>query len=84
MLAACAATTGIVPIGNETYSISNRDNGPMASLGALKASAYKDAAAFCSGMGKTLSVIRTNDVPRSLGQFPETEVQFKCVTATNP
>ena len=57
-----------------------RDNGPMASLGALKAAAYRDAAAFCTGQGKTANIItKSNDVPRSFEQFPETEVQFTCV-----
>lgn len=78
-LSACAATTGVVAIGNDTYSISHRDNGPMASLGALKAAAYKDAAAFCAAKNKSVQVRRSNDVPRSFGQFPETEVQFSCV-----
>lgn len=66
-------------MGGDAYSISHRDNGPMASLGALKAAAYKDAAAFCAGKNKTVQVLRSNDIPRSLGQFPETEVQFTCV-----
>jgi hypothetical protein len=79
LLGACAATTGVVAISNETYSISHRDNGPMASLGALKAAAYKDAAAFCAGKNRAVQVVKSNDVPRSLGQFPETEVQFTCV-----
>jgi len=79
LLMACAANTGVIAIGDETYSISHRDNGPMASLGALKAAAYKDAAAFCATKNKTVQVTRSNDVPRSLGQFPETEVQFRCI-----
>lgn len=78
-LTACAASTGVVPIGVNTYSISQRDNGPMASLGALKAAAYKDAAAFCAAKNKSLQILRNNDVPRSFGQFPEAEVQFSCV-----
>lgn len=78
-IAACAATTGVVSMGGETYSVSHRNNGPMASLGALKAAAYKDAATFCAGKSKTVHVLRSNDIPRSLGQFPETEVQFTCV-----
>ena len=78
LLAGCAASSGVIPIGNDTYSISLRDNGPMASLGSLKAKAYKDATSFCAAKNKTLQVLRSNDVPRSLGQFPETEVQFTC------
>ena len=78
-LSACAVTTGVVPMGGGSYSVMRRDNGPMASLGALKAAAYRDAAAFCTGQGKTGIVTKSNDVPRSFGQFPETEVQFTCV-----
>jgi hypothetical protein len=75
----CAASTGVVSIGKDTYMISNRDNGPASSLGALKAAAYKDASSFCAGQQKALQVIRSNDVPRSFGQFPEIEIQFTCV-----
>lgn len=77
-LAGCAATTGVVAVGGENYMVSHRDNGPMSSLGALKASAYQDAAAFCTSKKKTLQVVKSNDVPRSFGQFPETEVLFCC------
>lgn len=78
-LTACASTTGVTPIGPDVYSISRRDYGPMASLGALKAAAYRDAAAYCARSDKALNVIQGFDVPRSFGQLPETEVQFSCV-----
>jgi hypothetical protein len=78
-LTACAASTQVVPIGKDTYSISHRDNGPLSSLGALKAAAYKDATAFCATKNQAVQVLRSTDVPRSFGQFPETEVQFTCV-----
>lgn len=79
LIAGCAATTGVITTGHDSYMVAHRDNGPLASLGALKASAYKEAGAFCATKNKTLQIISSNDVPRSLGQFPETEVQFKCV-----
>lgn len=79
LLSACAASTGVVPIGKDVYMVSHRDNGPASSLGALKAAAYRDATTFCAGKGKDLQVMRSNDTPRSFGQFPETEVQFMCV-----
>jgi hypothetical protein len=78
LFAGCAASTGVVAIGPETYMVAHRDNGPMSSLGALKAAAYQDAAIFCAAKNKSMQVLRSNDVPRSLGQFPETEVQFTC------
>ena len=78
-LTGCAANTGVISIGNETFSVSHRDNGPMSSLGALKAAAYQDATAFCATKKKTMQVVKSNDIPRSFGQFPETEVQFQCI-----
>lgn len=58
--------------------IAREDNGPAASLGALKASTFREAAAFCTGQGKTLQVMKESDTPRSLGQFPQTTLQFQC------
>lgn len=78
VLAGCAATTGVVAIGQDTYMVSHRDNGPGSSLGALKAAAYRDAASFCAAKKLSLKVLSSTDIPRSLGQFPETEVQFRC------
>jgi hypothetical protein len=69
----------VIPIGKDTFSISRTDNGPTSSLGEMKASAYKEAAVYCSSQGRQLQVIRSNDVPRSFGQFPQTEVQFTCM-----
>lgn len=78
-LAGCASTSGVIPIGKDTYSITSHDNGPAASLTSLKADAHRSAGAFCATKGKTLKVTGSTDVPRSFGQFPQTEVQFNCV-----
>jgi len=83
ILTGCAASTGVMPIGKDMYMVSHRDNGPASSLGALKAAAYRDATQFCASQSKALQVIRSNDIPRSLGQFPETEVQFTCINVNN-
>ena len=79
ILSGCASSTGIIPAGKDQYMISREDNGPAASLGAIKAAAFKEAGAFCAGQGKTMQVVRENDVPRSFGQFPQTTLQFTCV-----
>lgn len=79
LVAGCASTSGVVQIGPETYSITGHDNGPAASLTTLKADIYRAAGAFCGSKGKTMKVTGGSDTPRSLGQFPQTEVQFTCV-----
>jgi hypothetical protein len=78
LVTGCASTTGVVPMGKDTYMIAREDNGPAASLGAIKAATMRDAGAFCAGMGKHMQVIKENDTPRSLGQFPQTTLQFTC------
>lgn len=78
LITGCASTTGVVSMGKDTYMIAREDNGPAASLGAIKASAFKEAAAFCSGQGKTMQVTKESDTPRSFGQFPQTTLQFSC------
>jgi hypothetical protein len=66
-------------VGKDTYMIAREDNSPTASLGAIKAATFKDAASFCSGQGKTMQVVKESDTPRSLGQFPQTTLEFSCV-----
>ena len=80
LLAGCASTTGVVSAGKDQYMISREDNGPASSLGAIKAQVFQEAGAFCAGQGKTMEIIRENDVPRSFGQFPQTSLQFKCIS----
>jgi len=77
-LTACASTTGVIPMGKDTYMIARVDNGPAASLGAIKAATFKEAAEFCAGKGKSMQVTKESDTPRSFGQFPQTSVQFTC------
>lgn len=78
LVAGCASTTGVVSMGNDTYMIAREDNGPAASLGAIKAATLKEAGAFCSSQGKSMQVTKENDTPRSFGQFPQTTLQFQC------
>ena len=59
--------------------IAREDNSPAASLGNIKAQAFKEAAAFCTGKGRSLKTISESDTPRSLGQFPQTTLHFTCV-----
>jgi hypothetical protein len=79
ILTGCASTTGVVSMGKDAYMVAREDNGPAASLGAIKAATFKEAGAFCSGQGKTMQVTKESDTPRSFGTFPQTTLQFTCV-----
>ncbi len=78
-LSGCATTTGVISTGGDTYSVAREDVSLTASLAKLKAAAYQDATAHCAGQGKTMQLIESKDTPRSLGQFPQVEVRFRCV-----
>lgn len=80
VLSGCATSSGVVPMGKDTYMVSRGDNSPAASLTALKAAALNDASEYCAKTGNTFAVVGGLDVPRSFGQFPQTEIQFKCVS----
>jgi hypothetical protein len=79
LLASCDSTTGVVPVGQTSFMIAREDNGSAASLGALKAATYQEGGASCAGQAKTMQVTKESDTPRSLGQFPQTTLQFQFI-----
>lgn len=78
-ISGCASTTGVVPMGSNGYMVAREDNSPGASIGAVKVAALQEAGAFCSAKSQSFEVVSSNDVPRSFGQFPQSQLQFRCV-----
>lgn len=78
----CAANSGIVPMGGNTYMVSRQAATGFTGMGTLKAEAMKEAYSECSKTGKMVKVLETIDAkpPYILGNFPKTEIRFKCVT----
>ncbi len=62
-VAGCAATSGVVAIGSDSWTVTHQDKGPLGSLGELRATAYREASSFCAAMGKELQVLRIDDTP---------------------
>lgn len=79
MLAACANTTGVIPMGQGTYTTTVEHRGFNASMGDAKVLALKEAADFCQDKGGDFQVVNSTDVPRALFQFPHSSLQFRCV-----
>jgi hypothetical protein len=81
ILGGCAANSGIVPMGNDTYMVSRQVASGFSGMGTLKAEAMKEAYQQCQKSGKSVEVIETIDAkpPYILGNFPKTEIRFKCV-----
>ncbi len=82
MLAACASTSGVVPIGHDTYMVARSEKGFDTTGSKVKAGALKEANAFCSSKNKTIEVVDAsqNDmIP--FKSDAQAEIHFKCVLA---
>lgn len=80
-ISGCAANSGIVQMGSNTYMVSRQAATGFTGMGTLKAEAMKEAFDQCKKSGKSVEVIETIDAkpPYILGNFPKTEIRFKCV-----
>ena len=85
-LAGCAANSGVVSIGPDTYMVSRQAATGFSGSGTLKADAFREANAHCAALKKVLKVVSTAEAqpPYLLGNFPKAEVQFMCLNADDP
>ena len=74
------SSTGVIPIGNDSYMIGKKDGAPGLGVSfSVRADVYNEATTFCKKKNlevKTLNVITT---PARLGQLGSTELQFRCI-----
>lgn len=81
LIVGCASNSGIVPMGRDTYMVSRQAASGFTGMGTLKAEAMEEAFNQCQKTGKAVEVIQTIDAqpPYVMGNFPRTEIRFKCV-----
>jgi hypothetical protein len=85
ILTACASSSGVVPIGKDTYMISRTQKGFSGSSGKVKAEAFKEANQFCESQGKKLQIVSTSQKDMVLfTSDPSAEIQFMCLDAQDP
>ena len=77
LLSGCAS--GVVPIGPDTYMMSDTGAWSWSSGGNLKAGIYKEAYAFCQKEGKEMMPVNTNQTDANFSTFARAEVQFRCL-----
>lgn len=82
ILGGCASNSGIVQMGNDTYMVSRQAATGFEGMGTLKADAMREAYEQCQKSGKSVEVLEAIDAkpPYIFGNFPKTEIRFKCVT----
>jgi hypothetical protein len=80
LLTACASSSGVVPMGSETFMVSRSEKGFDTTGSRVKADALKEANTYCSGRGKALELVNTSE--KDMVPFKsdaQAEVVFKCV-----
>lgn len=82
VLSGCAS--GIVPIGQDTYMMSDTGAWSWSSGGNLKAGIYKEAYAFCQKQGKEMMPVNTSQKDGGFSNFAHAEVQFRCLSKDDP
>jgi hypothetical protein len=82
-LSACTSKSGVIPDGPDRYIVIVSGKTGFTPVGDLKISAYKQASGYCSSRGKRMETIEDKSVRAGFGRFPEAEIRFKCVAASD-
>jgi hypothetical protein len=80
------ASSGVVPIGKDTFMISDRGHSGMTSAGSLKAGIYREGMAYCASEGKEFQPIHeqwVECVPNTF-HWASAEIQFRCLNKNDP
>jgi hypothetical protein len=84
IVAGCASS-GPIPMGNDTFMISQTSAGGMfTSMSSLKAEVMTQANAFAEGKGKVAIPIAARETPAVPGRMPSFEYQFRLVSKNDP
>ena len=80
-LSGCAVpTTGVVPRGDDMYTVTRQGASAWVTTESLKVGAIQEADAYCTAKGKKYKFMYNKDIPAGvLGRWPESEVLFQCV-----
>jgi hypothetical protein len=85
-LTGCAANSGIVSMGQETFMVSRQAATGFSGSGNLKAQALSEAGLYCTERSKLVFVTDTTEAqpPYVMGNFPKVEIHFMCLNANDP
>lgn len=83
LIAGCATSSGVLPMGQDTFLISKKAGTSFGSSTTERVEAIQEANQYCAAGGKQTEVIssKENPGPYIFGNYPGAEVQFKCVGA---
>jgi hypothetical protein len=74
-------STGVVPLGQDTYFIGKKDGSPGIGISlSNKAAVYKEANEFCNSKGLELLVVKEKVISAVPARLGSTELNFRCVS----
>jgi len=76
----CANTSGVLPLGDDSYLISRSEKGFDTTGSAVKADAIKEANEYCSALSKKFELLKTNQ--KDMVPFKsdaQAEIEFRCI-----
>ena len=82
VLASCAQSYGVVPMGPDTYSVSVTNAGSV-DAGPARTRALREAGTYCAGIGKQVLVKNINTKPGYPGAG-SADVVFQCLSSSDP
>ncbi len=82
LISGCTSS-GVVPMGQNTYMISKSQWG-FTGPAPIKAAELKEADDYCKKQGKVLRVTKTVEIAIKFGSTPAAEVYFKCLDTNDP
>jgi hypothetical protein len=85
VLVGCAANSGVVPMGSDTYMISKQAATGFSGMGSLKADVMREAYNKCNSERKAVEVVESNESkpPYVLANYPRIDLTFRCVAPTD-
>lgn len=86
LFSGCASNSGVTPLEKDTYIVTRQAATGFSGTGTLKASAIKEAAAYCKSKGLELKIVAITESqpPYVLGNFPKAEVVFRALPKGSP
>lgn len=84
LLTGCASSTGVVPIGPDTYMVGGKALGLGASGHDATADLYREAGAYCASQSKQLMPVNVQSADGGVGRFPSAKLEFRCLERGDP
>ncbi len=77
-LVGCTSSSGVIPMGDDTYSIMVSAHSTLVPAGGIKEDAYKNAHKHCTALSKSLEEVSLNS-SSGIATPPEVELKFRCI-----